>query len=221
MNIEDYILYEDKEIIGCQKPAGMAVQTARMGQMDMESALKNYLAQRTGDGRAPYLGIIHRLDQPVAGVLVFAKTPQAAKELSRQITDHTMEKYYHAVICGHAPQKEGTLVDYLLKDGRTNTSKVVPKGTKGAKEAVLHYRVCEERDAQGREILEIHLITGRHHQIRVQLSHAGIPLVGDYKYNPVQTAEGPRESMGLEAFRLEFTHPKTKKRICLTPKSAL
>lgn len=221
MNIEDYILYEDKEIIGCQKPAGVAVQTARMGQMDMESALKNYLAQQKGDGRTPYLGIIHRLDQPVAGVLVFAKTPQAAKELSRQITDHTMEKYYHGIICGHAPQNEGTLVDYLLKDGRTNMSKVVPKGTKGAKEAVLHYRVCEEQDAKGREILEIHLITGRHHQIRVQLSHAGIPLVGDYKYNPAQAAEELRESMGLEAFRLEFYHPKTKKKICLTAQSTL
>ena len=167
MNIQENILYEDSEILVCRKTAGIAVQTARIAQMDMESQLKNYLMEkiRAGkesgagkkntksgtDGNAknskdrfernrmnqpPYLAVIHRLDQPVSGVLVFAKTPFAAKELNRQVTDHTMGKYYLAEVDGVIPKDADTLTDYLLKDARTNTSRVVPKGTTGAKESV-------------------------------------------------------------------------------------
>ena len=137
--IEDYILFEDKEIIVCRKPAGIAVQNARIGAMDLESSLKNYLAMQDGGGRRiPYLAVIHRLDQPVEGILVFGKTPEAAKSLSAQITAGKMEKIYLAVTYGkqaEAGKKEKVLEDYLKKDGKSNTSSVVNAHTPGAKKA--------------------------------------------------------------------------------------
>lgn len=201
MNIQDWILYEDQHIIVCKKEAGVAVQTARMSQMDMESALKNYLAVKDS-GKVPYLAVIHRLDQPVRGVLVFAKTAFAAKELSKQVTEHTIGKYYLAEVEGTIPAEEGTLEDYLIKDGKTNTSKVVTSEIPGAKKATLHYK---KRDEQ---TIEIELITGRHHQIRVQCAHAGMPLKGDTKYNS-NAQRGDR--LGLCAYHLIFRHPKTRK----------
>lgn len=204
MDIQENILYEDREILVCRKEAGMAVQTARMGQMDLESMLKNYLAQKNRDDKAPYLAVIHRLDQPVRGVLVFGKTPFAAKELNKQVTNHTMGKYYLAEVDGVIPNEEGTLEDFLIKDGKSNTSRVVKAGTPGAKRAVLHYKKT------GEQLLEIELVTGRHHQIRVQLAHAGMPLVGDGKYNPTGNTAG---QLGLCAYKLRFQHPKTGKMI--------
>lgn len=203
MNIQDWIIYEDEHIIVCQKEAGVAVQTARMSQMDMESALKNYLAVRDS-GKIPYLAVIHRLDQPVRGVLVFGKTPFAAKELSKQVTNHTIGKYYLAEVDGIIPSEEGTLKDYLLKEGKTNTSRVVSEETKGAKQAVLHYKKRDEHT------LEIELVTGRHHQIRVQCAHAGMPLKGDVKYNP---SADRNDQLGLCAYHLVFKHPKTGKKM--------
>ena len=176
--MELQILYEDNAIIVCKKPAGVATQTKRLGQADMESLLKNY---RAGKGEPPYIGVVHRLDQPVEGVMVFAKTKEAAANLSRQIATKAADKYYYAVTDGMPEQKKGTLEDYLLRDGRTNTSEVVSKGKPDAKRAALSYEVLEQKD--GRAVLDIKLETGRHHQIRVQLAHAGFPIVGDKKYN--------------------------------------
>ena len=126
MNIN--ILYEDEEVIVCEKPAGVAAQTKRLGQADMESLLKNY---RAGKGEQPYIGVVHRLDQPVRGVMVFAKTKEAAADLSRQVQTKMADKFYYAVTDGVPEQKKGTLEDYLLRDGKTNTSKVVSKSTEG------------------------------------------------------------------------------------------
>lgn len=209
MNIQNCILYEDQHIIVCQKEAGIAVQTARMSQIDMESALKSYLAAKNNEktynqnnnGKIPYLAVIHRLDQPVRGVLVFAKTPFAAKNLNAQVTNHSIGKYYLAEVDGVIPKEMDTLEDYLLKDARTNTSKVVKKGTPNSKRAVLHYKKRDEHT------IEIELVSGRHHQIRVQLSHAGMPLKGDMKYNP----EAVPGRLGLCAYHLVFKHPKTGK----------
>lgn len=205
--IEENILYEDKEILVCRKPAGMPVQAAGIGTMDMESALKNYLAQKI-PGKVPYLGIVHRLDQPVEGILVFAKTPGAAGSLSKQIMAGGAGKYYLAVVEGKPERSEGTLTDYLKKNGRANMSQAVPENTPGAKKAVLHYRILDQKEINGkvRTLLRIRLETGRHHQIRVQLSHAGYPLLGDRKYNP----SGEKgKSLGLCSCGLEFKHPKT------------
>ena len=129
------ILYEDKDILVVEKPAGIPVETSRIGSKDMVSLLKNHLAETGGKpGGIPYLGMIHRLDQPVQGVMVFAKNQKAAASLSKEIAQNEMKKTYLAVVEGTAKEEE-SLTDYLLKDGRTNTSKKVPKGTKGAKES--------------------------------------------------------------------------------------
>ena len=210
-NIQDCILFEDKEILVCHKPAGIAVQNARLGAADMESSLKNYLALKN-PGKMPYLAVIHRLDQPVEGVLVFAKTSGAAGNLSKQIMAGGAGKYYLAVTEGKPEKSEGTLTDYLKKNGRANISQTVPANTPGAKKAILYYKVLDQKEINGkiRTLLKIKLETGRHHQIRVQLSHAGMPLLGDRKYNP----SGERGvSLGLCSCGLEFKHPKTGKQM--------
>lgn len=172
------IIYEDDAIIVCEKEAGIAVQTKKIGQKDMESMLRTYRMQK---GEPSYIGVIHRLDQPVRGVMVFAKTKEAAADLSRQVSEKTADKYYYAVVDGVPKNETDTLEDYLLKDGKTNLSKVVEKNVKGAKRAELSYEVLEKSETQA--LLKIKLSTGRHHQIRVQMEHAGYPLSCDRKYN--------------------------------------
>lgn len=213
-DIRNTILYEDKEIIVCHKPAGLAVQNARIGTMDMESALKNYMAQKNPN-EIPYLGIISRLDQPVEGILVFAKSSKSAAGLNRQMEKNEIEKIYLAVSDREPAPKEGALEDYLKKDGRNNTSAVTLPGTKGAKKARLSYCVLETLSDQRTEtgircLIQIRLDTGRHHQIRVQLSHAGAPLLGDKKYYP-QDSSG--FSLGLCAAKLSFRHPGSGKKM--------
>ena len=192
------ILYEDEEVIVCEKPAGVAAQTRRLGQADMESVLKNY---RAAKGEPPYIGVVHRLDQPVRGVMVFAKTKEAAADLSRQVQTKMADKFYYAVTDGVPEQKKGTLEDYLLRDGKTNTSKVVSKSTEGPKSERLDYEVTAQNKTNA--ILRIRLDTGRHHQIRVQLSHAGMPIVGDAKYG-----KGGGQ-LCLCSFKTSFRHPRT------------
>ncbi len=138
--IAEHILYEDDKLLVCVKPAGIAVQTKRMGEQDMESLLRNYLAAK---GETPFIGIIHRLDQPVEGVMVFGKTKEATAELNRQMQKNGFGKYYLTVVYGKAEPKEGQLIDFLKKDGRSNTSSVVKQGTADAKRAALTYRVLE------------------------------------------------------------------------------
>lgn len=211
MNITEQIIYEDSDILVCNKPAGVAVQTRRMGEADMESLLRNYLAQK---GEQPYIGIIHRLDQPVEGVMVFAKNPKTAAQLNKQMQTGGFGKDYYAVVCGMLPMTEGVLEDYLCKDGKSNTSSVVEKNTPGAKSARLEYEVVE--CAEG-TLVRIHLLTGRHHQIRVQFAHAGCPLVGDRKYNTLHT--DVQTALALCSYRLAFRHPKSGRELCyeITP----
>lgn len=218
--IEDVILYEDKNILVCHKPAGLAVQNARIGTADMESLLKNYLAAKN-PGKVPYLGIVHRLDQPVEGLIVFALNQKAAAGLSKQISSGQWHKEYLAVTDGCPKEEKGTLMDYLKKDGKTNLSKVVSQKTPGAKAARLSYEVLEkisdERTTSGYRILiRVFLDTGRHHQIRVQMAHAGMPLVGDRKYHSEDRSGLP---LGLCSCHLQFRHPviDTKQDFCLRP----
>ena len=206
------ILYEDGQLLVCRKPAGVPVQSGKVGQKDMVSILRNYRNGKEGD---TYIGLVHRLDQPVQGVMVFAKTKMAAAGLSHQITDGRMKKQYLAVTCGKPMKKQGALVDYLLKDGRTNTSSIVPEGTKGAKRAELRYRIIAE--TPGYALAEIDLLTGRHHQIRVQMTGAGMPLAGDRKYN-LSDAGQTEKYVALAAHRLSFEHPVLKKEICFEGK---
>lgn len=263
------ILYEDKDIIVCHKMAGIAVQSARIGEKDLVSMLNNHLMEQA-DQRMEPVRVVHRLDQPVEGIVVFAKNKKAAASLSAQITDGSMKKVYQAVCCvteagkHWLPEAEGmqkadvppdwdegtatdrkilwhSLTDYLVKDAKTNSSAVVTKDRKGAKEARLSFWILSCREVQeqrmaeaagvlGYVLAEIQLDTGRHHQIRVQMAHAGLPLFGDRKYNPDwelyakawqaqmvnESADHavhrlPAAELALCATELDFRHPKTAK----------
>lgn len=208
MNISEHIIYEDEAMIVCYKTAGVPVQSNRIGEQDMGSLLRNYLAAK---GEEPYIGFVHRLDQPVEGVMVFAKTKEAAAALSGQMREKGFGKYYYAVVCGTVSETKGTLTDYLLRDGRSNTSSVVTEQTPGAKRAILHYEVLAREEQPVRSLVRVRLETGRHHQIRVQLAHAGYPLSGDRKYN--QTGEKMLGNIALCSYRIEFAHPMTGKRL--------
>lgn len=215
------IIFEDEQVIVVKKDAGIPVQAGRLRIMDLQGLIKNELYKRNREGGEPYLGLVHRLDQPVEGVMVFAKTPFSAADLSRQAADGRLEKYYLALLCGKPPKASGTLVDYLLKDGRTNTSFVVEKGVKGGKRSQLHYRVLKTGETT--TLVEVKLLTGRHHQIRVQMANAGWPLYGDTKYNPEFQKISGYVRTALCAYQLSFIHPKTKKRMkfCITPDNSL
>lgn len=217
VSIKDSILYEDSEILVCRKQAGVAVQTKSYRQKDIYSELMNYLA---GKGEKPYIGIIHRLDQPVEGVMVFAKTKEAAAALNRQMQKNGFGKYYLAVVYGTLPAAKGTLENYLRKDGSSNTSTVVENKITGAKRAFLTYEVLAEKE--GKSLVRIQLETGRHHQIRVQMAHAGCPLVGDKKYGGAEEnkqKEAVSDSgvsevpLALCSVQISFLHPKTGKRM--------
>ena len=239
---KEQILYEDKDIIVCHKPAGIATQTAKIGQRDMVSEVSNYLG-------AP-VKLVHRLDQPVEGILVFAKSQKAAGELGRQITSNQMEKYYYAVVAVNSEvnvpvldeadsvqdkvvktefiegENEISLINYLYKDSKTNTSAVVTKDKNGAKRAELRYTgrgqipvrdFCKEYGDINITLLRIKLLTGRHHQIRVQMSHAGMSLLGDYKYADERTKNLSellgQKNVALCAYKLTFNHPITGKKM--------
>ena len=231
------ILFEDKYIIVCVKPHGVATQSKNTAVPDMESMLKAHIFSCEPQNGEPYLAIIHRLDQPVKGILVFAKTSLAARELNRQMQNACFEKYYRALVDGTPPDKEGTLENYMLKDGRTNTSSICTREVPGAKPARLHYKIVEEgqgylkmghpETSWGRgesqfppsptepssTELDIRLDTGRHHQIRVQLANLGCPIIGDTKYNPKAMDTGAWQQIQLCAYRLSFLHPKTGRKM--------
>ena len=215
-NIENMILYEDKEIIVCHKAAGIAVQSARIGMPDMESTLKNYLVAKN-PGKMPYLGVVHRLDQPVEGLLVLAKTKQAAAGLSKQLQAGTLNKQYYALVYRGAEElpKEGILADYLWKNPQTQKAEIVAQASGKGKQAKLHYRVMTGKDDIA--LLDVRIETGRFHQIRAQLAHAGFPILGDQKYG-TQTSMERSEELGIKnvslfAYALTFTHPKTGKQM--------
>lgn len=206
------MLYEDDAIIVCVKPQGVPSQSDKTRDEDMVSYLKNYIFEKERMDSEPYLAMIHRLDRPVGGIMVFAKTKEAAAALSKQVTDGSMVKYYQAVVTGTMPDDAGELVDYLLKDSKTNTSKVVSKDTKDAKRAELSYEVLDvfETNEGVLSYLLIELVTGRHHQIRVQLANQKAGIYGDTKYNPkFQKVKKHYQQIGLYSTRLEFEHPVT------------
>lgn len=207
------VLYEDKNLIVVVKPAGMPSQGDRSSTLDMVSYLKNYL--RSSANGIPYVGVVHRLDRPVGGVMVYAKDQKTAADLSLQVQKKQLCKMYKVVLTGTLKNKQGTLENYLLKDGKTNTSSVVSKNTPGAKPARLNYKVMRTKyvDQEQLTLAEIELITGRHHQIRVQMADAGAGVYGDTKYNPVFQGKKGWFKMGLFSCRLEFKHPVTKEKL--------
>lgn len=212
------ILYEDTSILVCFKPAGMPVQTKSMGSMDLEHFLKNHLLRQSRSAgksltKPPYLAVIHRLDQPVSGILVFAKTPSAAAKLNQQMQQNGFTKEYEAVLCGKLPALSGTLTDYLVKDGSSNTSRICTVKTPDAKKAELSYKVLQYVPEKNLSLVRIQLNTGRHHQIRVQMAGNGAPIWGDNKYNPDFINQKCYAPIALCARHLEFHHPETGRKL--------
>lgn len=211
------ILYEDDDIIVIHKPAGISTQTSRIGEADCVSELKIMLHAAHPELGEPYLGVIHRLDQPVEGILVFAKNSQAAAALSKDVQNNAVKKEYLTVVFSENEIQPGTvqLTDYMVKDSITNTSRICSEYEKGAKKAVLEYEKIHDRIIMPGEggyrvhLMKIHLITGRHHQIRLQLSNAGMPVLGDNKYGFVP--EGYTGPLCLTAYNLELRHPRTRR----------
>ena len=200
------VLFEDNHIIVVEKKPNIPSQADKTGDEDMLTMAKQYIKETYDKPGNVYLGLVHRLDRPVGGIMIFAKTSKAASRLSNQVREKVFKKKYLAVVDGKISQKQGTLEDYLYKDERNNTSKVVDKDKKNAKLAKLDYQVLKYNEVKDLSLLEINLHTGRHHQIRVQLANFGHSIFGDQKYG----TRGKGKQIALWAYQLTIVHPITK-----------
>lgn len=212
------IIFEDNHLLVIEKPVNIPVQADNTNDPDILNILKKDLKERYNKPGEVYLGLVHRLDRPVGGIMVFAKTSKAASRLSDQIRTRTFKKTYLAVVRGIPQKKTSTLKDYLLKDSSANMVSVVPKGTPDSKEAILDYEVLESNGELS--LIKIMLHTGRSHQIRVQMAHAGMVLYGDQRYGP--KVNKPGQQIALWAYSVTFMHPTKKEEItlsCETPKT--
>ncbi len=193
------IIYEDNHVLVVEKPVNIPVQKDNSNDISLLEILKNYLKEKYNKTGNVYLGLVHRLDRPVGGVMVFAKTSKAASRLSNQVRNRTLKKTYIAVVKGKVPEN-GTLSDKLLKNTKTNIVTVSSKG----KDAKLNYELLKYKD--NLSLVTINLETGRPHQIRVQFSSRNYPLIGDQKYGKNM----PKVPIALFSKKLEFIHPTTK-----------
>lgn len=197
------ILYEDNHLLVVEKPINVPVQADSSNDIDLLTILKGYIKEKYNKPGNVYLGLVHRLDRPVGGVMVFAKTSKAASRLSEQVRNKSFVKVYYAVLEGKASLKS-TLVDKLLKDSKNNIVKVNEKG----KEAILDYELLEYKEPYS--LVKINLKTGRSHQIRVQFSSRNLPLYGDQRYNKNAKVG---EQIALIAKEIKFLHPVTKEKL--------
>lgn len=203
------VLYEDNHILMTYKPAGILSQEDATGDPDMLTVLKNYLKTKYNKPGNVYLGLVHRLDRPVAGLMLFAKTTKAASRISEQIRNRTVEKYYRACLNGEIQPEKGTLKGLIVKDTVTNRVRLTDNlMDKDAKEAELDYQLISRKNSIS--LVEIHLKTGRTHQIRLQLSEAGFPIIGDRKYGEDRPGRG---DICLESYKMAFDHPTSKERL--------
>ena len=197
------IIYEDNHLLVVEKPINIIVQEDNTKDKDLLTILKEYIKEKYNKPGNVYLGLVHRLDRPVGGIMVFAKTSKAAGRLSDQIRNKTFKKTYNAIVMGNINQS-GKLEDYLLKDEKKNIVKV----DKSGKLAILYYKKLSYKDNMS--LVEINLETGRSHQIRVQMSNYGYPLFGDQKYNKKASVG---EQIALFAKKIEFVHPITREKL--------
>ncbi len=194
------ILFEDNHILVVTKPAMVPVQKDESGDDDMLTILKQYLVEKYNKPGDAYLGLVHRLDRPTGGVMVFAKTSKAAARLSEAIANGDVEKKYFAIVDGTPKEKQKKVINYLKKNPNTNNTEIVPKLTEGAKYAELDYKVLDTKSNYS--LVAVNLVTGRGHQIRVQMAGLGNPIAGDARYG-----KGLKIPLCLWAVELKFNHP--------------
>ena len=198
------IIFEDNHIIVVLKPFNIPSQADDSGDTDMLTMIKDYLKEKYQKAGNAYAGLLHRLDRPTGGIMVFAKTSKAASRLSETIREGEFEKKYFAVVMGQPKEKQGRLVHYLLKDEKNNNVGIVPLSTSGAKRAELDYKVLKTAD--GLSLVNIDLLTGRSHQARVQMASMFTPILGDIRYGGQRAAA---DNLALFSYSLRFEHPVT------------
>ena len=203
------VLYEDNHIIVVEKIVNIPSQADKTGDIDMLTIIKDYLKKKYNKPGNVYLGLVHRLDRPVGGIMVFAKTSKAAARLSEEVRSKQFEKRYLVIANGKFEAKTGTFEDYLLKNQAKNMSKVVNEGTKNSKLAVLDYEIIKYDPDLDLSVAKINLHTGRHHQIRVQLASRNHSIYGDQKFG----GRGHGKQICLWAYSLKIIHPVTKKEL--------
>ena len=203
------ILYEDNHIIVVIKSVNVPSQEDKTGDIDMLTLVKKYIKEKYNKPGEVYLGLVHRLDRPVGGVMVFAKTSKAASRLSEQVRTKQMKKKYLVIADGKFEKQSGTWQDYLLKNEKLNTSKVVNEQTKNSKLAVLDYEVLKYNEEINLSLVKVNLHTGRHHQIRVQFASRKHSICGDQKYG----TRGRGKQIALWAYELSIIHPITKQEL--------
>ena len=209
--LEPNIIYEDNHVIVVIKPHNVSVQEDDSKDPDMLTIIKDFLKKRDNKPGNVFLGLVHRLDRPTGGVMVFAKTSKAASRLSKELKDKQLRKHYLCVVNGKPQLANNRLVTYLKKDEKTNTVKIAPKLEEGSKEAILEYSVLETKSKYS--LIDVDLITGRSHQIRVQMSaQINCPIFGDFKYGDKEHGG----NLALWAYELTFTHPTTKENMRFT-----
>lgn len=206
------ILYEDNHLLIVNKQAGELVQPDPSGDTALEEEIKAYLKVRDQKPGNVFLGVVHRIDRPVSGVVLFAKTGKALVRMNEEVKNREIKKIYWALTENRPLQDEGKLIHFLVRDGKTNRSRVYDRPTEMSKEARLRYRVLTQSTHY--YLLEVDLETGRHHQIRAQLSKIGCPIRGDLKYGARRSNRDG--SISLHARSIEFIHPVRKERICIT-----
>lgn len=214
------ILYEDNHLIIVNKRSGDITQGDKTGDKPLSEVVKEYIKDKYNKPGNVYLGVVHRLDRPTSGIIIFARTSKALERLNKMLREHEISKTYWAIVKNSPKHQKGTLTHYLKKNSKNNKSTVYSKALTGAKKAVLHYQVVKQLDNY--TLLEINLETGRHHQIRAQLAAMGSPIKGDLKYGfPRSNKDG---SIHLHAKYISFIHPVTKENIKLeaaTPDDAI
>lgn len=207
------VLYEDNHLLIVEKPRNMLVQADRTKDIDLLTLSKQYLVKKYNKPGDAFLGLVHRIDRPVGGVVLFGKTSKGASRISNEIRLNKFKRNYQVIVHGPMSKKKATVTDYLVKNNKTNTSYVTNKSTTNAKKAVLDYEVLGRDEEKNLTLLSVNLHTGRSHQIRVQLANLGHPIYGDQRYG--QEFTKPGEQIALWAHQIEVKHPtKDEQVIC-------
>lgn len=207
--MKEQIVYEDNHILVVNKKVGQLVQGDKTGDESLLELIKDFIKKRDNKPGNVFLGLVHRIDRPTSGLVIYAKTSKALSRLTQMVKNREVKKTYWAVVAKETIPQSQRLVHYLKKNEKNNKAIVFPKATDGAKEAILTYNVIKTLDNY--LLLEIDLETGRHHQIRAQLSKIGTPIKGDLKYGSPRS--NPDGGINLHARKLEFIHPVTKEKI--------